>query len=334
MARGKLKLFAAMGMALLLAPLGAAAQQAASAGSAQGFPNKPIRLVVPYAPGGTAGSFARILSDRLSQSLGQPVIVDHKPGGGTIIGNDFVAKAPPDGYTLTMGTVTSHAMITSLNTKVPYDPEKDFAPVSLFASLPFVLVAHPSVAATSVRDLVALAKSKPGQLTFGSAGNATSNHLAGELFKARAGVDMVHVPYKGSAPALADLLGGQISTMFDLTATAMPQIASGKVRALAVTSPKRSSIAPDVPTMAEAGVPGVEVVSWFGILAPAGTPAPIVNLLNAQIVKAMNLPEVRQLMAQLGADPITSTPQEFAAYISAERAKWAGVVRQAGIKPE
>jgi tripartite-type tricarboxylate transporter receptor subunit TctC len=325
MARLNFRSIALVGLALLVAPLGAAAQA---------YPNKAIRLVVPYAPGGAAGAFGRILSDRLSQSLGQPVIVDHKPGGGTIIGNDFVAKSPPDGYTLVMGTVTSHAMVVSLNTHVPYDPEKDFAPISLFASLPFVLVAHPSVPATSVRELVALAKAKPGTLTFGSAGNATSNHLAGELFKARAGINMVHVPYKGSAPALADLLGGQISMMFDLTATAMQQIAAGKVRALAITSPKRSAMAPDLPTMAEAGVPGVEVVSWFGVLAPAGTPAPIVNLLNAEIVKAMQSPEVRTVMTGLGAEAITSTPQEFAAYISAERAKWAGVVKQAGIKPE
>ncbi len=325
MARFKFGSIAFMAAALLLAPLGAAAQA---------YPSKPIRLVVPYAPGGAASAFGRILSDRLSQSLGQPVIVDHRPGGGTVIGNDFVAKSAPDGYTLTMGTVSSHAMVVSLNTRVPYDPEKDFAPISLFASLPFVLMAHPSVPATSVRDVVAMAKAKPGSLTFGSAGNATSNHLAGELFKSRAGIDMIHVPYKGSAPALADLLGGQISMMFDLTATALPQIAGGKVRALAITSPRRSPMAPDLPTMAEAGIPGVEVVSWFGLLAPAGTPPAIVNLLNAEVVKAMQLAEVKTLMAGLGAEPITNTPQEFAAYISAERAKWAGVVKQAGIKPE
>ena len=313
------------GMALLLTPLGAAAQA---------YPNKPIRLVVPYAPGGAAGTLGRILGDRLAASLGQPVLVDHRPGGGTLIGNDAVAKAAPDGYTLVMGTVTSHAMASSLNLRMPFDPEKDFAPISLIASLPFVLVAHPSVQPRNVRELVAAAKARPGHFTFGSAGNGTSNHLAGELFKSAAGIRMVHIPYRGSAPALVDVLGGQISMMFDLTATALPQIAAGKVKALAITSPKRSPLAPDVPTMAEAGYPGVEVVSWFGILAPAGTPPAIVSQLNAEIVKAMQLPEVKTQMAGLGAEAITSTPQEFAAYIASERAKWARVVRDAGIKPE
>jgi tripartite-type tricarboxylate transporter receptor subunit TctC len=314
-----------IGAILLLAPLLA---------SAQSYPTRGIRLVIPYASGGAAGTVGRLLADKMSVSIGQPVIVDHRPGGGTIIGNNMVAKAAPDGYTLVMGTVTSHAMLSSLSTRVPFDPEKDFAPISLITSLPFVLLAHPSVPAANVPDLVALARQQPGKLSFGSAGNGTSNHLAGELFKSIAKVDMLHVPYKGSAPALADLLGGQITTMFDLTPTALAQIAGGKVRAIAITSARRSSVAPNIPTMAEAGVPGVEVVSWFGILAPAGTPAPIVNFLNAEIVKAMNAPDVRQQMAALGADVVTNTPQEFAAYISAERAKWAMVVREAGIKPE
>ena len=312
-------------MALSLAPAGA---------SAQAYPSKPIRLVIPYAPGGAAGTVGRLLADRLAASMGQPVVIDHRPGGGTLIGNDLVAKAAPDGYTLVMGTVTSHAMVTSLSTRVPYDPEKDFAPISLIASIPFVLVAHPSLPVKTVSELIALAKSKPDQLTFGSAGPATSNHLAGELFKVRAGIGMVHVPYKGSAPAMVDLLGGQISTMFDLSPTALPQIAAGKVRALAITSAKRSSVAPDLPTMAEAGVPGVEVVSWFGILAPAGTSPAIVRTLNLEIVRAMGAPDVVTAMAKLGADAITSTPQEFAAYIASERAKWADVVKRAGIKPE
>lgn len=302
--------------------------------SAQSFPTRGIRLVIPYAPGGAAGTVGRLLAEKMSVSIGQPVIVDHRPGGGTIIGNNLVAKATPDGYTLVMGTITSHAMLSSLSTRMPFDPEKDFAPISLITSLPFVLIAHPSVPVANVPDLVALARQQPGKLSFGSAGNGTSNHLAGELFKSIAKIDMLHVPYKGSAPALADLLGGQITTMFDLTPTALTQIAGGKVKAIAITSARRSSVAPNIPTMAEAGMPGVEVVSWFGILAPAGTPAPIVNFLNTEIVKAMNTPDVRQQMAALGADVVTNTPQEFAAYISAERAKWAMVVREAGIKPE
>ena len=325
MTRLNLGPFLLMGAALLMAPLFATAQT---------YPVKPIRLVIPYAPGGAAGTVGRILADKMGASVGQPVLVDHRPGGGTLIGNDYVAKSAPDGYTLVMGTITSHAMASALNIRMPYDPEKDFAPISLIASLPFVLLAHPSVPVKSVRELVTMAKVRPGHLTFGSAGNATSNHLAGELFKAKAGISMLHIPYRGSAPALADLLGGQISLMFDLTPTALPQIAAGRVRALAVTSPRRSPVAPDLPTMAEAGVPGVEVVSWFGILAPAGTPPAIVNFLNAEIVKAMQSPEVRTVMAGLGAEAITNTPQEFAAYISAERAKWAEVVQKAGIKPE
>jgi tripartite-type tricarboxylate transporter receptor subunit TctC len=316
---------ALIGAVLMLAPLLA---------SAQSYPTRGIRIVIPYAAGGAAGTVGRLLADKMSVSTGQPVIVDHRPGGGTIIGNNMVAKAAPDGYTLVMGTITSHAMLSSLSTRVPFDPEKDFAPISLITSLPFVLLAHPSVPAANVRDLIALARQQPGKLSFGSAGNGTSNHLAGELFKSIAKIDMLHVPYKGSAPALADLLGGQITTMFDLTPTALTQIAGGKVQAIAITSARRSSVAPNIPTMAESGVPGVEVVSWFGILAPAGTPAPIVNFLNAEIVKAMNAPDVRQQMAALGADVVTNTPQEFAAFISAERAKWAMVVKEAGIKPE
>ena len=316
---------ALIGAVLMLAPLFA---------SAQSYPNRGIRLVIPYAAGGAAGTVGRLLADKMSVSTGQPVIVDHRPGGGTIIGNNMVAKAAPDGYTLVMGTITSHAMLSSLSTRVPFDPEKDFAPISLITSLPFVLLAHPSVPAANVRDLITLARQQPGKLSFGSAGNGTSNHLAGELFKSIAKIDMLHVPYKGSAPALADLLGGQITTMFDLTPTALTQIAGGKVQAIAITSARRSSVAPNIPTMAESGVPGVEVVSWFGILAPAGTPAPIVNFLNAEIVKAMNAPDVRQQMAALGADVVTNTPQEFAAFSSAERAKGAMVVKEAGIKPE
>ena len=316
---------ALIGAVLLLAPLLA---------SAQSYPTRGIRIVIPYAAGGAAGTVGRLLADKMSVSTGQPVIVDHRPGGGTIIGNNMVAKAAPDGYTLVMGTITSHAMLSSLSTRVPFDPEKDFAPISLITSLPFVLLAHPSVPAANVRDLITLARQQPGKLSFGSAGNGTSNHLAGELFKSIAKIDMLHVPYKGSAPALADLLGGQITTMFDLTPTALTQIAGGKVQAIAITSARRSSVAPNIPTMAESGVPGVEVVSWFGILAPAGTPAPIVNFLNAEIVKAMNAPDVRQQMAALGADVVTNTPQEFAAFISAERDKWAMVVKEAGIKPE
>jgi tripartite-type tricarboxylate transporter receptor subunit TctC len=266
----------------------------------------------------------------MSVSIGQPVIVDHRPGGGTIIGNNLVAKATPDGYTLVMGTITSHAMLSSLSTRMPFDPEKDFAPISLITSLPFVLIAHPSVPVANVPDLVALARQQPGKWSFGSAGNGTSNHLAGELFKSIAKIDMLHVPYKGSAPALADLLGGQITTMFDLTPTALTQIAGGKVKAIAITSARRSSVAPNIPTMAEAGMPGVEVVSWFGILAPAGTPAPIVNRLRDAVRAAVADPLFRGAMEKVQTPISYLDAPEFRGFLAKDAARLKVAVEKIG----
>lgn len=296
------------------------------------YPAKPLRFIVPFPPGGSADILARSIGAKLAEGLGQPVVVDNRPGAGTAIGAEATAKSPPDGYTIMIGTVSSHAINPSLNPNLKYDPVKDFAPVSLVASIPFVLLAHPSLPAGSVQELIAFARAKPGTLNFSSAGNGTSNHLAGELFKSMTNVEMVHVPYKGSAPALTDLLAGQVSLMFDLVLTAQPHVRSGAAKALGVTGRSRSAALPNVPTIAESGVPGYEVSAWFGIFAPAGTPAAIVNRLNAEIVKIMRLPEMKERLASQGTDALTSTPEQFAAHVRDELAKWSRVVKASGMK--
>jgi tripartite-type tricarboxylate transporter receptor subunit TctC len=296
------------------------------------YPAKPLRFVVPFPPGGSADILARSIGAKLAEGLGQPVVVDNRPGAGTAIGAEATAKSPADGYTIMIGTVSSHAINPSLNPNLKYDPVKDFAPISLVASIPFVLLAHPSVPAGSVQELIALARAKPGTLNFSSAGNGTSNHLAGELFKSMTNVEMVHVPYKGSAPALVDLLAGQVNLMFDLVLTAQPHVRSGTAKALGVTGRSRSEALPDVPTIAESGVPGYDVSAWFGIFAPAGTPAAIVGRLNAEIVKIMRLPEIKERLASQGTDALTSTPEQLAAYVRDELAKWSRVVKASGMK--
>lgn len=301
-------------------------------GFAQGFPAKPIRLIVPFPPGGSADILARAIGQKAGEGLGQPLVVENRPGAGTAIGAEALAKSAPDGYSVMIGTVSSHAINPALNPRLPFDPIKDFTPVSLVASIPFAMIVHPSVPAKSVREFVALARSKPGSLNYSSAGNGTSNHLAGELLKSMAGIDMVHVPYKGSAPALNDLIAGQVSLMFDLVLTAAPHVKSGAVRGLAVTSSQRSSALPELPTVAESGVPGYEVSAWFGIFAPAGVPQPVVQRLNAEFVKALLQPDLRQRLASQGAEPLTSTPSEFAAYLRSEIEKWAKVVKASGMK--
>jgi tripartite-type tricarboxylate transporter receptor subunit TctC len=299
---------------------------------AQAYPNHPIRLVVPFPAGGTTDILARAAAQKLIEALGQPVVVDNRPGAGGNIGADLVAKSAPDGYTLLMGTVGTHAINPSRYAKMPYDHVKDFVPVVLVAGVPNVLVVNPSVPVNSVADLIKLAKSKPGEINFASSGSGTSIHLSGELFKTMAGVDMTHVPYKGSAPALTDLIGGQVQLMFDNLPSALPQIKGGKLRAIAVTSLKRAPVLPDVPTIAESGLPGFEASSWFGVLAPAGTPAPVVAKLNAEVNKWLQSPEARdQLLAQ-GAAAAGGTPEQFAAHIRAETEKWAKVVKASGAK--
>jgi tripartite-type tricarboxylate transporter receptor subunit TctC len=300
--------------------------------AAQSYPTKPVRLVVPFPAGGTTDILARAMAQKLSEALGQQFVVDNRPGAGGNIGADIVAKSAPDGYTLLMGTVGTQAINPSLYAKMPYDAAKDFAPVILVAGVPNVLVAHPSVPAKTVAELIKLAKDKPGAINFASSGNGTSIHLSGELFKVMTGVQMSHVPYKGSAPAITDLLGGQVQIMFDNLPSAMPHIKAGKLRAIAVTSTKRAPALPDVPTIAEAGVPGFEASSWFGILAPTGTPRDIVLKINAEGNKALNSADMKEKLLAQGAEAVGNTPESFSDYIKAETVKWAKVVKDSGAK--
>lgn len=304
---------------------------AATAAFAQSYPNKPITLVVPFPPGGTTDVLARTVAQKLNEAWGQPVVVDNKPGAGATIGATYVAKAQPDGYTLLMGAV-HHTIATSLYASLPYDFQRDLAPITVVALVPNVLAINPSVPATTVKELVAYGKSNPGKLAYGSNGQGTLQHLIGEQFSAINGVEMLHVPYKGSGPLTTDLVGGQVSMSFDTITPVLPQIKAGRLRALAVTTGKRSPALPDVPTLAEAGLPGFDQGSWFGILAPARTPPEIVNKLNAEIVKILNMPDVQQKFADIGAQKVGNSPQEMAALIRADTEKYANVVKQAKIK--
>ena len=298
---------------------------------AQAYPDRPVKLIVPYPAGGAADILARVIGQKLTERLHEAVVVENRPGAGTAIGAKLVAKSPPDGYTILMGTVSSHAINPALTKDVGYDPVTDFAPITLVASLPFILDVNPSVPAHSVRELIALAKAQPGKLTFASAGNGTSNQLAGELFKSMAGVDIVHVPYRGSAPALQDVIAGHVTMMFDLTITSLPQIKAKQVRALAITTLKRSQLAPNLPTVAESGLPGYAVDAWFGLFAPAKTPEAVVARLNQETAAVLALPDVKERLASQGAEPLTSTPAEFARYVKSELAKWTKVVHQSHI---
>jgi tripartite-type tricarboxylate transporter receptor subunit TctC len=300
--------------------------------SAQAWPSKPIRWVVPFAPGGTTDILARTVGEKLGAALGQPVIVENRPGAGGGVGADFVAKAPPDGYTLVGGTISTHAINASLYKSLPYDPVRDFVPITLIARLPNLLVINPSVPAKNVAELVALMKANPGKYTFASSGNGTSQHLSGELFKSIAGVDMQHVPYKGSPPALQDVVGGQVTMTFDNITTAWPLAKAGNLRALAVTTAQRSAVAPEIPTMAEAGLPGYEIGSWQGVFAPAGTPPEIVRRLNTEIVRILKTPEVHDKLVALGAEPVGNSVEEFSALVKSEVAKWGEVVKRSGAR--
>jgi tripartite-type tricarboxylate transporter receptor subunit TctC len=305
---------------------------AASAAHAQDYPNKPVRLVVPFAAGGSSDPVARLLAQKLGAFLGQPFVVENRPGAGGNIGADIVAKSRPDGYTL-LFAAGSFAVNVSLFEKLPYDPLKDFDPVIHVCMVNGILVVHPSVKANSVQELVALARAQPGSVTFGSAGNGTILHLAGELFKSAAKVDMVHVPYKGSGPALADLIGGQVQTMFANMPGTLQHVKAGRLRVLAVTGDKRSSALPEVPTIAESGLPGFRAATWFGVLAPAGTPKEIVARLNAELAKALASPELIDHLRTEGADVVGGSPEQFGAFLKSEVERWGPVVRAAGIKP-
>lgn len=295
------------------------------------YPSKPVRLMVPFPPGGPTDVLARIVAPRLAERLGQAVVVDNKPGASGMVGADMVAKAAPDGYTLLVNA-SIHVINPSLYPKQPYDAIADFAPISNLADVPLVLAVNPKLPVRTVKELVALGKSAKDPLAFASAGNGASQHLAGEAFKVAAGIDMLHVPYKGSAPALTDLIGGQVQLMFDSMPSAMPFVKSGAVRAVAVTTTKRSSALPDVPTVAESGYPGFSISTWYGMWAPAGTPPAIVQRVATEVAAIVRQPEVRAQLEKLGAEPVGNSPVEFAGFTRSELSKWAGIVKASGAK--
>ena len=311
---------------------GVAFAMLSSLAAAQSWPNKPIRYIVPFAAGGTTDILARTIGEKLTVALGQPVIVENKPGAGGGVGAAEVAKAPPDGYTIMGGTISTHAINASLYTSLPYDPVKDFVAITLIARVPNMLVVNNDIPAKNVAELIKLMKANPGKWNFASAGNGTSQHLSGELFKGMAGVEMQHIPYKGSPPALTDVMGGQVSMTFDNITTAWTLAKAGKLKALAVTTAKRSPIAPDVPTLAESGLPGYEIGSWQGVFGPAGIPPEIVKRLNTEIVKIINAPDVQKKLVELGAEPVANSPEEFAAFVKTEVVKWGDVVKKSGAK--
>ncbi len=310
--------------ALVLAATSAAA-------SAQAYPLKTIRMIVPFPAGGPTDIIARTVGQRLTESTGQAVVIDNRGGSGGNIGADIAAKAAPDGYTLLMAIV-SFAINPSLYSKLPFDPVKDFVPITRTGAATIVFVASPSIGAKTIKDLIALAKAKPKQYNFGSPGSGTPHHLAGELLNTTAGIELTHIPYKGAAPAVADLLGGQVNTAFVSLPAALPHIKAGKLVGLGVTSPGRSAVAPDLPTFAEAGLGGYALENWYGALAPAGTPKDVITKLNTEIVKALQLPEVKERLISQGFESRTSTPDEFAAFLKSEIVKWAGIVKASGAK--
>jgi tripartite-type tricarboxylate transporter receptor subunit TctC len=300
---------------------------------AQEYPNKPVRMVVGFPPGGGTDVVARILAPRMSELLGQSIVIDNRPGATGTVAAGQVAKSAPDGYTIMMGHVSVNAIAPNLFANLPYDVERDFAPIALAAAVPHLVVVHPSVPVTTLKELVAHLRAQPGKLTFPSAGNGSMPHLAGEVFQALAGVKMVHVPYKGTGQSMQDLLGGQHLVAFDTMPASAPHVRSGKLRALAVSTAGRVPSFPDVPTAEEAGVPGYVVITWYGVFAPAGTPPPIVNRLHADMVKAMQTPEVRARLEAIGADgTLSRSPEEFAALVRADAARYAKIVKDIGLR--
>ena len=300
--------------------------------NAQNYPVKTVRIIVPFPAGGSTDIIGRVVAEQLTAAFGQQVIVDNRPGANGVIGTDLVAKAAPDGYTLLMGGIGSLSINPAIYSKIPYDPVRDFTAIIQIAQVPNVLVVHPSLPVKTVRELIALAKASPGKLSFSSSGSGSSDHMSGELFKSLAHVDLVHVPYKGGAPAITDAIAGQVSMTFSNQPTALPHVKSGKLRGIAVTSIKRSSAAPELPTIDESGLKGFDVSSWVGVNAPANLPREIVARVNAEIVKGMNAPAGRERLSQLAFDPVLSTPDQYAAHIKSEVAKWAQVAKTAGAK--
>jgi len=298
----------------------------------QGYPNKPIRLVVPFPPGGSLDVVARAVGAKLSEAWGQPVVIDNRPGAGGNIGADLVAKSPPDGYTILEGALSTHAVNVTLYGKLPYDPIKDFAPISLVAITPNVLVLNPAAPFNTVPELIAYAKANPGKLSFGSGSNGSAGHLAGELFKTDAHIDMVHIPYKGGAPALQALLAGDTQLMFDNLANSMQQVKAGKLKAIAVTTAKRSALVPELPTLSETGVPGFDIYTWWGFMAPAGTPKEIIAKWNTEVTRILNTPEMKAFFAQQGAEPAPTTPEQFEVLIKSEITKYTKIIKESGAK--
>ena len=311
----------------------AIAAQAALAQAPDSFPNRPLRLIIPYAPAGATDIVGRIVAQKLTERLSQQVLVDNRPGAGAIIGSEILAKSAPDGYTM-MSANIAHGANPYLHKKLPYDTVKDFAPVTLMVVVPMVLIVHPSLPARSVPEFVALAKAKPGQLTYGTAGIGSANHLAMELFKISTGTNIIHIPYKGGGPAVVDLVAGQITAMFSTVAMAPPYVKGGKLRAFGISSTKRSAALPDVPTVAEAGISGAELHEWQGIVVAAGTPKAAIDILHREIAAVLGIADVRERIAGLGADVVASTPAQFAEHIRKELATWGKVVKQSGIQPD
>jgi len=301
------------------------------ASAAEAYPDKPIRLIVPQPPGGTSDILARVLALKLAENLRQQIIIDNRAGASGTIGTDLAAKSPPDGYTLVL-VYTTHATTPGIYGKLPYDPVADFAPITLAAAAPLLLVVHPKIPVTSVKELIAYAKTRPGELNFCSAGNGSGSHLAGELFNTMTGVKLTHIPYKGSGLAITELIGGQVQLMFAGIVPIDPHVKSGRVRSIAVSSAKRSVAIPQVPTIAESGLPGFEVVGWYGVLAPARTPHPIVARLHNEFIKILQTQDIRDRLLSEGAEPVGNTPAEFTAFIKTDIGRWAKVIKAAGAK--
>ena len=312
--------------------LAAACVVAAPPATGQGYPTKPVKLVVPFPPGGSLDFAGRLIAQKLTEAWSQSVVVENKPGASGNIGADLVAKAPADGYTILLGALSTHAVNPSLYASMPYDAVRDFAPITLIAVTPNVLVVNANSPVRNVAEFIAYTKANPGKLSFGSGSNGSAGHLAGELYKVETGTDAVHIPYKGGAPATQALLAGDTQFMFDNLANAMAQVKGGKLRALAVTTARRSSLAPDLPTMAEAGLPGFDISTWYGLFAPAGTPSAIVAKWNADVTKILNAPDVRARFVADGAEPVPDTPEQFSQFIAAELAKYARIVKASGAK--
>lgn len=299
---------------------------------AQGYPAKPVRIVVPQAPGAQSELFARMVGQKMSESLGQPVVNDPRPGAGGAVGAEVAARAAPDGYTLLLATNSSHGANPALYAKLPYDPIRDFAPIALMVGMPYVLSVHPSLPVNNVKQLIAFAKSRPGQLNYASAGNGSTHQLCGELFKSMAGLNIVHVPYKGGPPATTAAASGEVSLLFNTVGSVHTFVTSGKLRALGITTNKRSGKLPQTPTLAESGLPGFDIMSWFGLLAPAGTPPQIITRLNSETIKALNTPEIKSSIAATGLELIPGSPEQFAEHIKSEIAKFSAIAKTAGIR--